>query len=412
MGRQIIERGRIVTADGKMQLGKNLAKIATLLALMCPLAVSLIRGEATAHPLSDYFVYVGTFTAPPTPPEPPRPSTSKGIYVYAFLAATGQLTPLGIAAETFSPSFLAVHPNHRFLYAVVNRVSGGVRSYAIDSKTGKLTLLNEVASHGDNPCYLEADRQGEDILVANYTSGRVAVLPIKPDGRLGEATAVVQHAGSSIDPKRQQGPHAHMISTSRDDRFALASDLGLDKIFIYRFDAERGSLQASDPAFAALKPGSGPRHFCFHPSGKFVYVVSEMASTVSVFGFDHASGNLTPLQTVSTLPPDFAKENTGAEIEAHPNGRFLYASNRGMNSIVTFAIDPEKGTLTQVAQTSTGGKGPRAFEIDPAGSFLFAANQVSENVAIFRIDPSSGRLTPIGQFNVPAPATIKFVPRE
>ncbi len=404
-------RVNLYQPPGKARLVKKLAATATVLVVVGLIAALLTRGEGKPLLPADYFVYVGTFTAPATPPEPPRPSSSKGIYVFDFHTATDELTPLGLAAETFSPSFLAVHPNQRFLYAVVNGPNGAVRSFAINSKTGKLTLLNEVASHGDNPCFLDVDRRGKDILVANYTNGSVAVLPIKPDGRLGEATSVVQHSGSSIDAKRQEGPHAHMISTSPDDRFALAADLGLDKILVYRFDADRGSLVGNIPAYATLKPGSGPRHFCFHPSGKYVYVVSEMAATVTVFGFDPISGALSALQTVSTLPPGYAKGNSGAEIEVLPNGRFLYASNRGLNSIAVFAIDPEKGTLTQVEQALTQGKGPRAFEIDPTGSFLFAANQISENMTIFRIDPSTGRLTPIGQVNVPVPAAVKFVAR-
>ena len=368
----------------------------------------------TGRPVSraGYFVYVGTFTAAATPPEPPRPSSSKGIYVYRFHPATGQLTPLGLAAETFSPSFLAVHPHQRFLYAVVNRKSGGVSSFAIDPQSGKLTFLNEVASHGDNPCFVDTDRKGQNVLVANYTSGSVAVLPIRRDGRLAEATAAVQHTGSGADPKRQEGPHAHMISTSLDDRFAVAADLGLDKLLVYRFDAGKGTLTPNDPPFARVKAGVGPRHFFFHPTGKFAYVINEMASTITAFGYDYRSGTFKELQTVSTLAPDFKGENTGAEIKVHPSGKFLYASNRGLDSIAVFAIDPKKGTLTQVEQVSTRGKSPRAFELDPTGSFLFAANQVSENLAMFRVDRTTGRLTPIGQVSVPVPACVKFVPAE
>jgi len=374
------------------------------------LAPALAGETERAASRTGYFVYVGTFTAAATPPEPPRPSSSKGIYVYRFLPATGQLTSLGLAAETFSPSFLAVHPNGRFLYAVVNRKNGGVKSFAIEPRSGKLTFLNEVASHGDNPCFVDTDRKGRNVLVANYTSGSVAVLPIRQDGRLAEATAVVQHTGSGADPTRQEGPHAHMMSTSLDDRFAVAADLGLDKLLVYRFDAGNGTLTPQDPPFARVKAGAGPRHFSFHPSGKFIYVVNEMASTVTAFAYD--SGTFKELQTISTLPKGFKEENTGAEIEVHPNGKFLYASNRGLDSIAVFAIDPNKGTLTQVQQASTGGKSPRAFELDPTGSFLFAANQVSENLAMFRVDRTTGRLTPIGQVSVPVPAGVKFVPAE
>jgi 6-phosphogluconolactonase len=382
----------------------------TLSVLFAGMVIALLLQRPAVG--GDYFVYLGTFTAAATPPEPPRPSRSKGIYVYRFHPATGELTSLGLAAETFSPSFLAVHQDHRFLYAVVNRKNGEVSSFAIDPKTGKLAFLNAVASHGDNPCFLDVDRKGKDVLVANYTNGSVAVLPIGKDGRLAEATAVVQHTGSGANPQRQEGPHAHMISTSPDDRFALAADLGLDKLFVYRFNADRGTLTANNPPFVKLSPGAGPRHFAFHPSGKFVYVVSEMASTVTAFAYNAASGTLKELQTISTVPKDFKKENTGAEVAVHPNGKFLYASNRGLDSIAVFAIDAAKGTLTPVEQVSTQGKTPRAFELDPTGSFLFAANQVSENMVIFRIDPTNGKLTPIRKLDVYVPACLKFVPAQ
>ncbi|MGH9326552.1 MAG: lactonase family protein [Terriglobia bacterium] len=360
--------------------------------------------------VTDYFVYVGTFTAAPTPPEPPRPSSSKGIYVFRFHSAKAVLTPLGLAAATFSPSFFAIHPNHRFLYAVVNRKNGDVRSFAIHPQNGKLSVLNEAASHGDNPCFIDTDRVGKNVLVANYTSGSVAVLPIQPDGRLGEASAVVEDKGHSINPERQQGPHAHMISTSPDNRFAVISDLGLDKLLVFRFNADKGTLAANKPPFVRVKAGSGPRHFCFLPSGTFAYVISEMASTVTAFAYDAKSGAFKEVQTISTLPNGFKKENTGAEIEMHPSGKFLYASNRGLDSIAVFAIDPGRGTLRLVDQVSTQGRGPRAFELDPTGSFLFAANQISQNLVTFRINPRTGRLTLIGQVDVPVPACVKFVP--
>lgn len=361
----------------------------------------------------DYFVYIGAFTGPATPPEPPRQSESKGIYGYRFHVATDELMPLGLMAETWSPSFLTVHPDSHFLYAVVNEQNGGVSAYASDPVTGTLTFLNKAASHGDNPCFLGVDREGKDVLVANYTSGSVAVLPIHDDGRLDEASAVIQHSGSSANAQRQTSPHAHMISTSPDDRFAVAADLGLDKLLVYRFDAGKGSLSPNDPAFFKTAAGAGPRHFAFHPSGKFAYVVTEMVPAVVALSYDAARGAFRELQTISLAPADPSEKNTGAEIEVHPNGKFVHASIRGADTIAVFAIDQTKGTLRLVEQTSTQGKGPRAFEIDPTGSYLFAANQISGNVVVFRIDSKTGRLTPTGrEVQVSAVACVKFAPAQ
>src|SRR4029077_2198352 len=255
---------------------------------------------APAKRHAKYFVYVGTYTE--------EGSESKGIYAYRFDVDTAQLVPIGLAAETINPSFLAVHPNHRFLYAV-NEVgnykgqkSGAVSAFAIDHATGKLTLLNQVASKGADPCYITVDKNGKYVLVANYTGGSVAVLPVLEDGRLGEASAFVQHTGHGANPERQEGPHAHSIDLSPDNRFAVVDDLGLDELLVYKFDATKGSLSANDPPFAKLEAGAGPRHFALRPDGKFAYVVAEMGHTVTVFSNDTASGRLQTLQTVTTLP--------------------------------------------------------------------------------------------------------------
>ncbi len=359
-----------------------------------------------------YFVYVGTYTV--------DGSASKGIYAYRFDLDNAKLTPIGLAAQTTSPSFLAVHPNHRFLYAAnevgdyQGKKSGGVSAFAIDRATGKLTLLNQVASGGADPCYITVDKTGKYVLVANYTGGSVSVFPVLADGRLGDASAFIQHRGHGTNPKRQEGPHAHSIDLSPDNRFAIVDDLGLDETLVYRFDSAKGTLVLNDPPFAKADAGAGPRHFAFHPNGKFGYVVNEMASTVSVFAYDAAGGVLRPItQTISTLPKGFAGENTTAEIEVHPSGNFLYASNRGHDSIAVFAIDATKGTLTLLEYMLTKGQSPRNFEIDPTGTLLFAANEKSDNIVAFRINQQSGRLTPANNvLDISQPVCVKFVPVE
>ena len=357
---------------------------------------------------TSYFVYVGTYTT----------NGSKGIYSYRFDSRSGQLTEMRLAAETENPSFLAIDPSQRFLYGVnevqkyKNESSGGISAFAIDRANGKLSLLNEVASGGADPCYVALDKTGKYVLVANYTGGSVAVFPVRADGALNERSAFVQHSGSGPNKERQEGPHAHWIETTPDNRFAIASDLGLDELVVYRFDASNGALTANDPPFAKVEAGAGPRHLAFHPNGKLAYVVNELQSTVSVLSYDSADGRLSPLQTISTLPKDFSAENTTAEIQLHPNGKFLYASNRGHDSIAAFAIDPQKGTLRLIDQFSTKGRTPRHFVIDPTGSWLLVANQNTGNIVVFRVDGKTGRLSGNGQdVKVPSPVCLRFVRR-
>ena len=375
-------------------------------------ALSTICAGAPAKLHTKYLVFIGTYTQ--------EGSESKGIYAYRFDAGTGQLVPVGLAAESINPSFFAVHPNHRFLYAV-NEVSnhggeksGAVSAFAIDRATGKLTLLNQVASRGGDPCYISLDKTGKHVLVANYAGGDVAVFPVLEDGRLGDPSAFVQHSGHSKNPQRQEGPHAHSIDLSPDDRFALVDDLGLDETLVYGFDSAKGSLNAdpkSNTAAVKAEPGAGPRHLAFHPNGRFVYVINEMASTVSVFRYDVAVGGLQKLQTISALPKDFSGHSEAAEIQVHPSGKFLYASNRGHDSIAVFAIDRNMGVLTPVQYVPTKGESPRHFEIDPTGSLLFAANEKSDNIVVFHINPRTGRLAPTGKvLEVSQPVCIKFVP--
>jgi 6-phosphogluconolactonase len=383
---------------------------APLLALLLT-AIGVEAASSTKNNKNTYFVYVGTYTE--------EASTSKGIYAYRFDSSNAQLTSIGLVAQTTNPSFLALHPNHHFLYAV-NEVgnfkgqkSGGVSAFAIDQATGKLTLLNEVASGGADPCYIIVDKTGKFVLVANYTGGSVSVFPILQDGSLGAASAFVQHAGHGTNPKRQEGPHAHSIDLSPDNRFAIVDDLGLDETLVYKFDSAKGSLTPNDPPFAKADAGAGPRHFALSPNGKFGYVIDEMGDTVSVFSFDAAAGALRPLQTISTIPKGFAGQNDDAEIVIHPSGKFLYASNRGHDSIAIFSIDPEKGTLTLVEYVPTKGQSPRNFEIDPTGRFLFAANEKSNNIVVFRIDPQTGRLAATGKvLDISQPVCVRFVPIE
>jgi 6-phosphogluconolactonase len=352
----------------------------------------------------DYFVYVGTYTR----------DNSKGIYGYRFHPADGKLTPLGVAAETPNPSFLAVHPNGRFVYSVSEAdgdKDGSVSAFRIEPDSGKLTLLNTVSSKGAGPCHVLVDKTGKNLLVANYGSGSVASLPVKSDGSLSEASAFVQHKGSSVDKARQEGPHAHSVNLSADNRFVIVTDLGLDQALVYRFDAAKGTLTPNDPPFAKVNPGAGPRHFAFDPKGNYAYVINEIQSTVTAFHYDRAHGAFHELQTVSTLPKDFKGRNSTAELAVDRNGKFLYGSNRGHDSIAVFAIDPAKGMLTPVENTPTQGKTPRNFALDPTGGYLFAANQGTNNIVLFRIDQNTGRLTPAGEkVDVPSPVCVVFAP--
>jgi 6-phosphogluconolactonase len=355
---------------------------------------------------SSVLVYIGTYTE----------GSSKGIYLLRLDPASGKVTPLGLAAEAKNPSFLAIHPNHRFLYAVGEtndfggKNAGAVLAFAIEPGTGKLHALNEQTSGGGGPCYIVTDRAGKWALVANYGGGSVEVLPIQEDGKLGEPTAFVQHKGSGTNPQRQSGPHAHSINLDRAERFAFAADLGLDQVLIYRFDKSKGTLTPNDPPFAAVKPESGPRHFAFHPSGRWAYVINEMACTVTAFRYNAERGALEEIQTISTLPDGVKEGYSTAEVQVHPSGKFLYGSNRGHNSIAVFTIDSASGKLTPVEQKSTEGKTPRNFGIDPSGRFLLAANQDSDTVVVFRIDGMTGRLEPTGQIvSVPKPVCVKFL---
>ena len=361
------------------------------------------KPAAKAQPIA----YVGTYT---------NKTSSKGIYAFRFDPQKGQLSALGVAAETADPSFLAVHPNGKFLYAVneVGNFNGGVggavSAFSVDAKTGALKFLNQVPTRGAGPCHISLDKNGAFVLVANYDGGSIASFAVHEDGSLGTAAGFVQHSGTGPDKERQEGPHAHWIGSSPDNRFVLAVDLGLDQVIAYGFDSSKGIFTPLLSGFRKLKPGAGPRHLAFHPDGKFAYVLSEMESSVTAFSYQAKSGGLTSLETISALPNDYSGPKEAAEIAVHPSGKFLYTSNRGHDSIAIFAIDEKKGTLKSLGQVLTGGKTPRHFAIDPTGAYLLAENQESNNIVVFHIDAATGNLTPTGQtIEVPSPVCITFV---
>jgi 6-phosphogluconolactonase len=350
---------------------------------------------------AESLVYFGTYTG----------AKSKGIYVSRFDSGSGKLSAPELAAEIKTPAFLAVSPDRNHLYAVSElSQTGAVSAFAIERKTGRLTLLNQQFSGGSATCHLAVDATGKCLFVANYGSGSVAALPIQADGSLGEATAILQHAGSSVNPQRQAGSHAHFILPSPDNRFTLDCDLGLDKIFINHLDAKAAKLTPDEPPFATVAPGSGPRHLVFSRDGKFVYVINEMASTITVFSYAAKHATMAEVQTFSTLPKDFATNNTTSEIALHPSGKFLYGSNRGHDSIAVFAVDRKSGKLTLVEIQSTQGRTPRHFVIDPTGRWLLAENQASDSVVVFAIDAGSGKLKPTSQsITIGSPVCAVFV---
>jgi 6-phosphogluconolactonase len=344
-------------------------------------------------------VFIGTYTKPP----------SEGIYAFRLDTKSGHLQPLGLAAKVANPSFVAIHPNGKFLYTVTEARAGAVTAFAIDRESGKLTELNQASTKGDGPCHLSVDRAGHFLVAVNYGSGSVTRVPIGADGRLGEPSAFDQHGkpagGPGTDPKRQEGPHAHSVNFSPDDKFAIVADLGRDEVITYKVDS--GGL---DPAQVAhLAPGSGPRHFAFHPSGKTAYVINELKSTVTVFDYSAPDGVLKEKQTISTLPAGFTGESSTAEVLVHPSGKFLYGSNRGHNSIAIFAIEDD-GKLRFIGTEPTRGDFPRNFGIDPTGQWLIAANQNSSTIVMFKIDRKTGKLTPVGDpIAVGSPVCVRFL---
>jgi 6-phosphogluconolactonase len=387
-----------------------------ILALLSCLGCAGPDARKTQTPLAAgaCLIYVGTYTN----------ARSQGIYAWRMDTATGSLTSLGLVAQTPNPSFLDIAPNHRFLYAV-NEVDsiggkpgGSVSAFSIDPATGKLTFLNEQTSGGAGPCHVAVDREGKNVLVANFNGGSIECLPVQPDGRLGAPSAFIQHTGQSTNPTRQLGPRAHCMVLDAANRHVLVCDLGLDKVMSYRFDSSRGTLlpnpaagDTNEPVFIATKPGAGPRHLAFHPDGRKAYVVNELDSTIARYAYDDNFGSLALTQVVPMLPQTFTNRSTAAEIAVHPSGKFLYASNRGDDSIVVFDIADLSGNLTFLERVPAEGKTPRNIAIDPSGRLMFVANQASDNIVIFEIDPITGRLTPSGKLlDVSSPVCVKFVP--
>jgi 6-phosphogluconolactonase len=383
---------------------KNMRSRLSFLAVVLVVLLSFVLGAQVKSVDASRVVYVGTYTE----------RGSKGIYAYTFDEATGAMTPLGLMGETVNPSWLALDRSGHHLYAV-NEVSelkgkptGGVTAFTVDPATHKLTPLNQVESGGAGPAHLSLDNSGKYALAANYDGGSIESIRLKGDGSLGEAVSVIKHQDEN---DKQRVSHAHYIRASSDDRFVVVNDLGLDRVFVYKFDAATGKLTPNVPPYVKSQPGAGPRHFKFHPNGKFAYTTNELNSTVTAYSWNATKGVLTPLQTVSAKPDDFTGKNDCSELVVHPSGKFLYAANRGHDSIAVFAIDPQKGTLTLIERTSTGGKTPRNFNLDPTGRWLIAANMDSDTMSVFRVDQQTGKLTSTGKLiQLPSPVCIVFAP--
>jgi 6-phosphogluconolactonase len=364
------------------------------------------------------FVYVGTYT------EPIRFGTGRilqgkgdGIYVYRIDQSSGALKLVAKATGISNPSYLAIDSTRHFLYAVnelktyEDQPTGTISAFAVDPKTGKIEFLNKKLTRGTDPCHVALDAQGKYVFVANFMSGSVCVLPVLGDGSLGEASDFIQHHGSSVDPIRQRGPHAHSVTLDEANRFAFVPDLGLDKLVVYRFDPERGRLEPNEVPWVTMKPGAGPRHMAFHPGGKFAYLINELDSTMAALSYEGGRGTFKLLQIVPTLPEGFHGGSTCGDVQVSPSGEFLYASNRGHDSIAICKIDQRTGKLTLVGHAPTQGKTPRHFGIDPTGTFLLAANQDSDTIVTFRIDPHTGKVLPTDHATpVPTPACVKFLP--
>lgn len=371
------------------------------------IAFAAFAASTFAAPQTEYWTYFGTYTG----------KKSKGIYAAHFDTRTGKLGEPILAGEMTNPSFLAVHPNQRFLYAVgefggaQGRKAGSVAAFAIDVQTGKLTMINQQSSGGPGPCHVYVDPSGRCVLAANYSGGSVIAIPVREDGSLGEAETFIQHTGSSVVKGRQDEPHGHCMITDPSNRFALACDLGLDKVMIYKFDPAKATLVANAPAFGSTKAGAGPRHIAFHPNGRYAYVIDELDCTITSFSWDGDRGALAAFQSVSTLPGEKEKSFSTAEIQVHPSGKFVYGSNRGHDSISVFSVDAATGSLSRIQTGSSQGKMPRHFALDPSARYLIAENQNSDNVVVFSVDPSSGKIAPTGdKIEVGSPVCAVFVP--
>lgn len=349
-------------------------------------------------------VYFGTYTQ----------DRDEGIFQGRLDLETGELTVVAGFGGVTNPSFLALHPTGEFLYAVAEAgEDDGATAFAIDAESGGLTLLNTETSPGRGACHIVLDPPGTTAIVSYYGSGNVASFPIRGDGTLGPAASLIQHEGSSVDPHRQKGPHAHSVNVDTTGRWAVAADLGLDQLLVYEIDDDASTLAANDPPAMNTDPGAGPRHFVFHPSGPWAYVINEMHATVTAMDWNAAAGTLWAKQTIDTLPADYpaGERRSTAEIVVHPNGQFLYGSNRGHDSLVIYAIDQTDGTLSLVGFSPSGGQEPRNFNIDPTGRWLIACNQNTDDAQVFAVDGETGLLSPVGEpVSVPRPVCVKFLP--
>jgi 6-phosphogluconolactonase len=366
--------------------------------------LSILLAAALAGPAlaADLFVYFGSHGKGP----------NIGFSLAHFDTETGRLTTPVFLQEAVAPAYFIIRPDGTRLYTCNSEPGSSVSAYAIDPATAKLTFLNQKPSGGGDPSYVSLDATGRYLMVANYLGGSVAVFALQPDGSIGERTAFVQHTGASVNPSNQTHAHAHSIRVDPTNRFVLVADLGVDKVFVYRLDPKTGALQPNDPPFATVAPGAGPRHTAFHPNGRYVYLINQMGGSIVRFGWDSNRGALTQFETISTLPEGAQVTSTGAaEILVHPSGRFLYATNRGHDSVAVFSIQPETGRLTPIQHIPTQGKTPRNCEFDPTGRWLLVTNQDSNNALVFGIDQNTGRLTQAGQpVPVPAPFCERFLP--
>ena len=367
----------------------------SLLAAAAWVALALLPAAA-----ADLTVYFGTHTAGP----------GKGFSVSHFDTVTGALSEPQFLLETPAPAYFVIAPGGRRLYSCNS--TGFVSAYSIDPATAQLKLINQKPSGGGDPSYISLDRTGHYVLVANYDGGNIAVWALAPDGSLGERTAFVQHTDSSVNPQQQLQAHAHSIRVDPSNRFALVGDTGLDRLFVYKFNVKDGSLAPNDPPFVKAAPGANPRHVAFHPNGRWLYVLTEAGSTIMLFNWDTKRGALSEAQTVSTLPKDFQGKSACAEIQVHPSGKFVYASNRGRDSIAVFSVDAKTGRLTLIQDVPSGGKTPRNFDMDPTAHWLLVTNHDSNTAMVFRIDQQTGKLTPTGQpVDVPSPYCPRFPAR-
>lgn len=375
-----------------------------LLSLLLILSVlpSYSSSKVPASPPSEFYMLVGTYTS----------GKSEGIYVYKFNSKTGDLTYVSKATGLKNPAFLSFSPNQKYVYSVGETdKNGSVNAFSFDKKNGKLTFLNSQPSNGSGPCHVTTDLTGKWVIVGNYSGGSLSVLPVEKDGKLGAGIQTIQHEGKSVNAQRQEKPHVHSINIAPNNTDVFVPDLGIDKIVSYQLDAKTGHLSNGKPEYTTIKDGAGPRHFTFHPNGKFAYVINELDATVTAFHYK--KGGLSEFQTISTLPKDYTGQKWCADIHISPDGKFLYGSNRTHDSLVIYSIDPKTGELAYITNESVLGKTPRNFAIDPTGNFILVANQDSDNITIFKRNKQTGTLTSTGKsVEVGTPVCLKLVPVE